>query len=329
MKDNNNHIKDELLIKYLTGNASENERIEVDSWIKLNNENALYLSKMQSIWQNSVNLEAYKEIDTESSLKNVKKRIEFNQRPIHKIKPLWMVVRIAAVLVVLFGFYLIFTQNDTIKKESKLTKIDSGNELKIVILPDSTVVSLNRTSHVEYAEDFGKGERRLRFDGEAYFEVKPDKLHPFVIETEQSETRVLGTAFNLKALKGSTSESIVVTQGMVEFSKKSDGQKQKVILEKGEKATVSDNLIKERNKDVNFMSWKTGIFIFNNESLPKALEIVSDYYHVKFRMQDSSLNTYTLNGKYEQLSLNDLISVLEMTLGLKFEKTSDTYILKK
>jgi transmembrane sensor len=328
MKGDDKNMMDGLINRYLTGNASENERIELENWISLSDKNSLYFRKLQSVWEDSLKMKTYQEIDTESSLKNVKKRIDFKQDNRLKVKPLWIFIRIAAVLIVSIGIYLITRQIDHAHKELKMTRIESGNELKTVILPDSSVVSLNRNSRIEYSEDYGKQERRLKFDGEAYFEVKPDKLHPFVIETGLSETRVLGTAFNLRAVKGSKSVSIVVTHGLVEFSKKSVGNEHKVLLEKGEKAILNESIVKGKNDDLNFLSWKTGIFIFNNEPLPKALEILSDYYHVQFKIQDSTMKAFTINGKYEKLSLKDLISILEMTLGFRVERSGETYILK-
>jgi ferric-dicitrate binding protein FerR (iron transport regulator) len=320
MKDNKNNMIDELLIRYLEGIASENERIELDKWVKQQDENAQYFNKIKSVWEKSAGLKSFQQIDTESSLKNVKKRIGFKEANKRKIQPLWIAVRIAAIVILFFGIYSIFRQKDEAKSDTEFTRIESGNELKTFTLPDSTIVSLNKESQLAYFEDFNKKERRIKFEGEAYFEVKPDKQKPFIIETNRSETKVLGTAFNLKAYSGSGFESIVVTHGLVEFSEKTGNSKQKVLLEKGEKATLANELTKEMNYDLNFMSWKTGILIFNNEALPSAFKVLSEYYKTEFVIGDSRLNAYRISGKYEKLELDAMLEVLEMTLGVKSEK---------
>jgi len=328
MKDNKDNMIDELLFRYLAGMATGNERTEAEKWIGLSEENSHYFEKFRTIWKSSSNLDVYEQIDTESSLKNVKKRIDFKQKEQIKLRPLWIAMRIAAILIISFGIYLIFRQHDDFKQEIKLTKIETGNEVKTFVLPDSTIVDLNRNSQIEYSENFNKAERRVKFEGEAYFEVKPNKSCPFIIETSRSETRVLGTAFNLKAYSNLKIESILVTHGMVEFSKKAGKVDQKVQLVKGEMAVLSTELKKETNPDLNFMSWKTGIFIFKNEPLPNALELLSAYYQVDFKIEDSSLQSFSISGKYEKLSLQQLIEVLEITLGTKLEKKNGQYCLK-
>jgi transmembrane sensor len=328
MKDNKDNMIDELLFRYLAGMATENERTKVEQWISLTEENSQYFAKYKTIWESSSNLKAYQQIDTKSSLKNVKKRIDFKKEKQTKLRPLWIAVRIAAILIISFSIYLIFRQNDDLKQELKFTKIESGNQLKTIVLPDSTVVDLNRNSKIEFSENFNKEERRLKFEGEAYFEVKPDKLCPFIIETSRSETWVVGTAFNLKAYKDSKTESIVVTHGLVEFSKKSGKFDKKLKLAKGEMAVLSNELTKKNIIDQNFMSWKTGVFIFNNEPLPHALDLLSEYYQVEFRIGDDKLQSFTINGKYEKKSLEELIEVLEMTLGVRLEKKNGQYWLK-
>jgi len=319
---------DELLFRYLANIASEQERRDAEEWIGLDEDNAQYFSKYKAIWENSSNLKAYEQIDTESSLKEVKKRMDFSKSQKSKSRPLWIITRIAAILVISFVVYLIFRQHDEVRQELKFTKTESGNEMKTVILPDSTVVDLNRNSSIAYSENFNKNERRLIFEGEAFFEIKPNKAKPFIIETSRSETRILGTAFNLKAYKNDENESIVVTHGIVEFLDKSTKSTQKVKLVKGEMAVLSNGIITESAGDLNLMAWKTGVFIFKDEALPKALQLLSEYYQVDFKFGDKKLESFTLSGKYEKLTLPELLEILEISLGLKYEKKEGYYLLK-
>jgi ferric-dicitrate binding protein FerR (iron transport regulator) len=328
MKDNKDNIIDELLIRYLTGMVNAQERAEAESWIGQSIENTQYFKKFKRIWESSSNLKIYQQIDTESSLKNVKKRIDFKQAKKSQIKPLWIVMRIAAVLVLFFSVYLVLRQGDGKISELKFTRLESGEELKTIMLPDSTVIALNISSFVEYSDSFNLKERRIKFEGEAYFEIKPDKSRPFIIETSRSETKVLGTAFNLKAYSNQKTESIVVTHGLVQFSKKADRIKKPVLLAKGEKAVLADSIEKELNTDPNFMSWKTGIFLFNNELLPKAIELFSEYYHVEFKIQDENIKSLTLSGKFEKKSLDEMLEILEITLQIKVDKKNGQYWLR-
>lgn len=329
MKDNNKNSIDELLVRYLTGIASIDEKIEVEEWLSLNEENQNYFNKFREVWEISSNLKAYQEIDTESSLKNVKNRIDFKSKPEAKVRPLWMFMRVAAILIVFVGIYLIFNNKSNNAETAKMIKIESTNDLKTVVLPDKTVVTMNLASVIEYPENFTGNERRVKFEGEAYFQVSPDKTKPFIIETGKSETRVVGTAFNLNARASEENESIVVTEGIVEFSGKTEKTKVPVRLVKGEKAVLNAELKKEENNDINFMSWKTGVFVFDNQNLSEALNALSGYYHVEFKLNDSALSNYTLSGNYEKLSLDELIEILEMTIHVKIVRKGQIMELSK
>jgi len=329
MKDNNKNSIDELLIRYLTDIADTDEKNAVEEWLSLNEENQNYFNKFKEVWSLSSNLKAYQEIDTERSLKNVKSRIDFKSKPETKVRPLWMFMRVAAILIVFAGIYLIFNNKPKVQETAATIKIESTTELKTVILPDKTVVTMNLASVIEYPETFTGNERRVKFEGEAYFQVSPDKTKPFIIETGKSETRVVGTSFNLNARASEENESIVVTEGIVEFSGKTQETKMPVRLVKGEKAVLNLELKKEENKDLNFMSWKTGVFVFDNQNLNESLKVLSGYYHVEFKLNDSALNNYTLSGNYEKLSLDELVEVLEMTLDVKITRKGQTVELSK
>jgi len=324
---NKNSI-DELLIRYLGGNASKDELDEAEIWINSNDQNRSYFNNFKSVWEVSSKIKEFEKINTESSLKNVKQRIDFGKQP-GKIRPLHTAMRIAAVLIIALGLFFIFKDANGVGGKGKIVKVESLNEHKTVSLPDGTTVTLNTTSVIEYDESFEGDERRIKFQGEAYFEVAPDKDKPFIIETEKSETRVVGTAFNLKALSETESESIAVTEGIVEFSGKTEKTKEPVRLVKGEIAVLTSELKKEKNTDLNFMAWKTGVLEFRDLSLKKALKEISSYYKVDIRTKDSVLEDYLLSIRLDNQKLSVVLELLEETLITEFEKKGETYWLKK
>lgn len=329
MEEINKNSIDELLIRYLTGFATEDKRIEAENWMNSNEENREYFEKFKSVYEMSSKMKEYQKIDTESSLKSVKQRIDFGKQTA-KVRPFYVAMRIAAVLIIALGLFFIFKDDGTNLTEETMVKLESFEGLKTVSLPDGTLVTMNAASMIEYPENFEGKERRIKFKGEAYFGVAPDKSKPFIIETNKSKTRVVGTAFNLKALSGSGTESIVVMEGIVEFSGKTKKTDEPVRLEKGDKGVLTSELKKEKNTDLNFMAWKTGILVFDNENLVSAIKVLSDFYKIDLKIKDSSLNEYTISGRYEkQLSVNELPDVLEMVLDIEIEKKGQTYWLIK
>ncbi|NJO92407.1 MAG: hypothetical protein HC831_28135 [Chloroflexia bacterium] len=300
MEEINKNSIDELLIRYLTGFATDDERIDAEAWMNSGKENRNYFEKFKSVYEMSSKMKEYQKIDTESSLKSVKQRIDFGKQKT-KIRPLYMAIRIAAVLIIALGLLFIFKNNETILPKETIVKVESFEELKTISLPDGSVVTMNAASVIEYPENFKGNERRIKFKGEAYFEIAPDKSKPFIIETEKSETRVVGTAFNLKAVTGSETESIVVTEGVVEFAGKTKETNKPVRLVKGDKGVLTSELKSEKNLDANFMAWKTGVLVFDNDNLVKALKVISEFYKLDFQLRDSLLNDYVISGRYEKV----------------------------
>ena len=64
----------------------------------------------------------------------------------------------------------------------------------VLILSDGTKIWLNSESEVEYPIVFPSGERRIRLQGEAYFQVASDKSSPFIIEMGKVQVQEIGRA---------------------------------------------------------------------------------------------------------------------------------------
>ena len=54
---------------------------------------------------------------------------------------------------------------------------------------------LNSASKLKYPVAFTGGQRKVFLEGEAYFEVAADTVHPFLVETSGMSVTVLGTGF--------------------------------------------------------------------------------------------------------------------------------------
>lgn len=68
-----------------------------------------------------------------------------------------------------------------------------------MVLPDSSVVTLNHGSRLSYSTDYNKSSRDVRLVGEACFQVARNEHVPFIVKTRQIDVKVLGTVFNVSA----------------------------------------------------------------------------------------------------------------------------------
>ena len=172
----------------------------------------------------------------------------------------------AASIIVVLGISLFITQGG-------YERIATTENLEVFYLPDSSIIYLNKNSKLKYPKEFG-AERIVHLEGEAYFKIKRDTLRPFIIETESTRTKVLGTSFDLKAYDGNDKVQLVVESGEVEFASK-EIESDKVVLQKDEMGVLKhkeNGMMKQKNDDPNFMSWKN-----DKEELKRTKQYKNEY----------------------------------------------------
>ena len=81
-------------------------------------------------------------------------------------------------------------------------------------------------------------------------------------------------------------------------------------------------------KDYNFMFYKTGELSFSNTSLPELTETLWKYYHEKIQISSEELNEIKVTTSFKDMSLDDIMSELEIILNISAQKTDDGWQLK-
>lgn len=115
-------------------------------------------------------------------------------------------------MIILFGSGLLFKDYRYNKSAQLQTVAVPAGQRAQITLADGTKVWLNSQSTLTYASNFGRQERNVLLDGEAYFEVSKNEKIPFFVNTETNKVRVVGTSFNVCAYNGSNEfETTLVT----------------------------------------------------------------------------------------------------------------------
>ena len=239
-------------------------------------------------------------------------------------------VKVAAVIAFILSgtfFYLKLISID-ITEESPLTDIEmiektNGNGQKMTLrLPDGTQVTLNSASSITYPSQFDHKQRLVKLSGEAYFEVAKDLLRPFVVETGKIQTVALGTSFNLNSFPENRFISVSLLSGRVEvsFNTKS-GKIDKVTLNPQEKVKINKNtLVTEKNTFNTEIEtgWKDGVLIFDGDSYAEVVKKLERWYGIKVKTQRQPNNNWQIRGRFENLSLEQLLENLKFTHNIDF-----------
>lgn len=202
-----------------------------------------------------------------------------------------------------------------------------------LVLSDGTRIWLNSESKLEYPVAFGNGERKVRLDGEAFFEVARDESRPFYVVVGDVQTRVLGTSFNIKAYADESNVLTTLFTGRVEVASLK-GEGQKVVLQPGRQAAWNKQTGEMETAEVDLErvgAWKEGMFYFDGENIAAVTRQIERWYDVHFVYQLAGIENYTFNGYFDRNEpLETLLEEFSYMGNLKFKIDKDTvYVTRK
>lgn len=201
-------------------------------------------------------------------------------------------------------------------------------------LPDGSRIWLNAASSIKYPVVFSKMERRVEVDGEVYFEVAPDKTKPFIVNVRNiAEVKVTGTHFNVNAYNDEPVLATTLLSGAVEVRSLNQSRTGKPVrMLPGQQARVDkgDNNVEliSLADTSQVMSWKNGIFNFNEASLQQVMRQIARWYDLTIEYE-GEVPDMKFGGKMgRSLKLSDVLEFLKgARVRFKMEKERKLIVL--
>ena len=289
--DGQNEIKeiDRLILKYLEGEASKDEKIALYRWIELSEENKTHFKEAQELWLSTQAILAPKE-DTEKALQRFRSKIKnYNRRSKTFRKPLYYITQCAAIIVILLGLYYFFTRESN-PEQCTCVEMAIGNK-GCITLPDSTVVWLNSGSKLTYPSRFSDKKRKVRLNGQAYFKVFHKEDQPFVVETNDMDIKVLGTSFVVKNYIRDEIIETALVDGHVEVYFPNSSVPP-ITLQPAEQVTYSrktkETKIYTRKDSSLYHIWAQEKLLLSNCELTEVIEKLGAWYNVTMTCTNTS-----------------------------------------
>ena len=303
-------MKTELLHKYFRGETTEKEENQIVEWVESSVENKEHFLKERMLF----------DVTLFSDGSNIQRKPKGHLY-------LYPLIAIAAMLAIVFVMDLPHMHKPK-QQLSQTIRIPAGQRAQMD-LPDGSVVWLNSQTTLTYDEDFGKKDRKVTLDGEAYFEVTPDKDRPFVVKAADLEITVLGTAFDVCAYKDDNEVSVVLLTGKVDVASESN----RYVMQPDEKLVYDRNtgtmqVGKVYSKE--YVEWTDGNLRFENESLENIVKVLSRVYNVKI-VFDSAFpeGQYFFTGSIGSGGITNALDILSMTSSLHYEVRDSVIVLHK
>jgi len=312
-----------LFIEVLSGTASSLEKKEVTSWINQSKENRKTFEQFKMFWKSSGKAYNSHEFDMEWAKEKIISKLNQKRSGIRNIH-----LRIAAaasvILLVGLSFLIYFQSNQSFRNGMIYS---ATNQVKEILLPDSSHVWLNKNSTLKIEANFGIKHRKAVLEGEAYFEVKRDETKPFEVLTGNTLTRVLGTSFNI-FLDKRRNVTLTVNSGKVEFNKKYKLLNRQIYTagDIGLFQEGTGKVTKEKNRNLNYIAWKTGILNFQNTPLDEVCNTLSKHYG-KVITTSIPESDFSLTATYSNETLENIIATICITLDIETTAEGNTIVL--
>lgn len=191
---------------------------------------------------------------------------------------------------------LTYTVDSSKAEEDVLTamntlKVPAGKDYK-VRLSDGSEIWLNSQTEVRFPFKFGKGAREISINGEAYLEVAKDPQRPFLVHTDNSTVRVLGTSFNVNAY-----DSGIVKVSLVEGEVRLQTSVTETNINPGYEAVYQNQKVSLRKFDADVaLAWRSGRLYFENATILEVTSILPRWFGVEVEFDTPELMTDTFTG---------------------------------
>ena len=286
-------------------------------------------------WKELSNMNDEKEINVDKAWNNVFARMnesghktESGRTGIIFLRRSFMRVAAIALVILSLGIAAAYLVSPEIF--SRKIAIASGNDEKNieVALPDGSRIFLNRNSEFSYRSNFGNRSRNVTLTGEAFFEIAPDASKPFVIDAGNARVRVVGTSFNVITRNSEAAVEVFVKTGAVLLSNNSGSKS--LALEPGYVGTINSGITGKRlNENPNYLSWKTGLLVYNGQKLDIVFSDLKRVYNMDIEVTDSTILENRWTSPIDNQPQETIIRLICASFNLSYTKDGNVYHLVK
>lgn len=307
-------MKKETLYKFFDGKASLEEEMQIREWMEATPENEQTLFKERKFFDFISLLISEKKV----SPKAIRQKTIFRE-----------LLKIAAVMLLTLTVGYLYNQYEISRQPVAMQTIHvpSGQRVNMQ-LPDGTNVWLNARSVISYPVSFNNKQRVIELNGEAYFEVTPNKKLPFIVKTSKGEVEVLGTDFNVEAYNDRKDFETTLMKGSVKVRSAADEQ-ETVILTPDNKAVLKDGKFNiEKVEDYTVYRWIEGLICFKNEPFESIMKEFEKYYGVTVKVNNPNARKFTYTGKFRHTDgIDYALRVLKKDIYFTYSKDDEKQVI--
>lgn len=309
----------DLIIGYLQGRLQGRSLDDFYVWVNENAENKRLFFETKALYEASLPFHKASEIH-DSWLRLLDKRKSRQRKRFSLLIRISTYAAVAMFATAITSIAFVFSSREY---GTQITSYVGGNgiEVDVIVLPDGTRVSLGTQTSFSYDSRYGKSERVVQLEGEAYFEVTKEKNKPFIVKTKEQSIEALGTKFNVSAYPTDSLLTTTLLEGSVLLT--TQNLLHPTILKPNEQFIYNKKtqLTILQQVDANqFVSWTTGYYFFPEQSLEAILYRLSHVYGVQFTIESETLSRRTFTGTfYRGQSIKDIMEIIHLSIPIRYK----------
>ncbi|MBO0933850.1 FecR family protein [Fibrella aquatilis] len=339
----------DLLDRYRTNTATDDERLTVDAWYDTLPEDSDYLRLLDAASRRQLQEQTLGAIHTSLGLTGAGPQlISFQPRPSRWYRHPWFV---AAALVVLVGGWWVIqlarTGNQATSGSAtavvtpghditpkQIRFVNQQSRMVARHLPDGTVVWLHPQADLSYPAVFADDRRNVTFSGEGFFDVAKNPHRPFLIQSGPMQIKVLGTSFNVRATPHQAIFEVAVVTGRVLVrTTPSAGRKKTdpvLLLPRQEVLyNLSSNQLTRYSLPANSRRpiYEPVSVAFANAPMNAVVDQLEARFNVRIQVANAAINACKLTADFTNQSLPAILELLCTSLDATYTMAGDTVII--
>ncbi len=321
-----------LAKRYLNGTATTEEKERLNQWYE-----AIHTGGIEEVDSTGDETEAQVK---QRIFENIQKRMNAGgadtivAAPKHNVKQLWLkLASVAAVLAVVCYAIWPSVKIAVSERDRKVINVPTNRVLHIM-LPDSSKVWLNAGTEFRYPKSFNGKNRVVELvKGRAFFDIKHQSKHPFIVKTPNMNITVLGTSFDVNTDEKACMTSVSVVTGKVGITMANNKLKRAAVMLLPQQQAVlcyADNkLVTQPIHEPAINAWCKNNFVFEQEKLANVFSALEKEYNTKITVENKKLLDERISIKLGNQHLDTIMEILSFTKHFKYQIANDSTVVVK
>ena len=287
----------------------------LDVWLAQSPANMVAYLRVEDVWRRANRLQAL--------VQSAPEPVRIERR---RIPPIVFGIAAALAAVAVLGVATRFLQ----EPGERTYSTDIGGR-ELVAFADGTQIELN-TDTVLRARMTSR-ERTVWLDkGEAYFQVKHDAAHPFVVMMGNHRVTDLGTKFVIRRDPGRL--EVALLEGRVRFgAADAKVQSDSDLLMPGDQVVATANSVSVQKMPLraltNELVWRRDMLIFDHTTLADAAREINRYNRRKLVIADPAVASLTIGGTFPKNDIGAITSAARELFKLRVEEHGDEILISR